>query len=186
LAALDNKSIARVSLFGWSMGGFLAVDFALQYLPRVEELFLLGIRKQYDPEILEEIAQKIKSNKRAFLRRFYSDCFFSSTNDGWDWFKNNLMRDYLDNLSTQELLDGLNYLSRARISYRELSLVPKISIFHGEQDKISPIEEVFSMKSSFPEINFVGLKGAGHIPFFGPEFGKYFQDESRYKLTCNG
>lgn len=174
LAALDKESIDRFSLFGWSMGGFQAIDFALRHTSRVEELILLSMREQYDRVILEEIALKIKSHKKAFLYRFYADCFFSSHNDGWDWFKNNLMQDYLDKIPERELLYGLSYLSQANIKPRQLSLIPKVRIFHGEQDKISPLEDVFKIKSLLPGMDFIILKQAGHIVFLNPEFKKNF------------
>jgi pimeloyl-ACP methyl ester carboxylesterase len=174
LAVLDKESIDRVSLFGWSMGGFQAVDFALSHPSRVEELILLSIRKQYDPVILEKIALKIKRNKKAFLYRFYLDCFYSCDNDGLAWFKDNLMRDYLDNFTTEELIYGLEYLSQVSISPSKLSLIPRVRIFHGEQDKISSIEDTINIKSLLPGINLVSLKGAGHLPFFNPEFRRYF------------
>ena len=174
LAILDKKSIDRVGLFGWSMGGFQALDFALSHPARAEELILLSIRKQYDPAILEKIALKIKRNKKAFLYRFYLDCFYSCDNNGWAWFKDNLMRDYLNNFTSDELIYGLEYLAQVSISPGKLSLLPRVRIFHGEQDKISPREDMINIKSLFPEIDLVILKGAGHLPFFNPEFRRYF------------
>jgi len=174
LAALDKESITRVSLFGWSMGGFQAFDFALKYPARIEELILLSIRAQYDPAILEQIAQKIKSNKKAFLYKFYLDCFSSFDTDSLAWFKDNLMQDYLDNFPEQDLLYGLSYLLQARIVPQKLSLIPKVRMFHGEQDKIAPIEDAFKITEQFLGVDFVSLKQAGHIVFLNPEFKKNF------------
>lgn len=176
LKALDKELINRISLFGWSMGGFQALDLALKCPLRVEEIILSGVRKQYDPLALEEIGLKIKSNKKAFLRRFYSECFSSSANDGWAWFKDNLLQFYLDDFRVEELLEGLKYLSQASISLDNLSSINKVMIFHGEQDKISPIEEINEIRSKLSEVKFINIKGAGHIPFFSPEFKGYFSE----------
>src|SRR3989338_10238336 len=72
---LDTLSIGRVSLFGWSQGGFLASDFASHNAGKINELVLAGIRKRYDCKALEEIKLKLTKNKKAFLYKFYLDCF---------------------------------------------------------------------------------------------------------------
>src|SRR3989338_11130875 len=61
-AFLDASSIGRVSLFGWSQGGFLASDFASANPGKINELILAGIRGRYDREALEEIKLKLAKN----------------------------------------------------------------------------------------------------------------------------
>ncbi len=174
LAALEKESIDKVSLLGWSMGGFQATDFALKHPLRVEKLILLSIREQYDSKTLENIALKIKSNKRAFLYRFYLNCFSSFDSDALLWFKNNLMQDYLDNFPEQNLLCGLGYLRQASIKLQQLSLNFRVKIFHGEQDKIAPIGDIFKLKPLLPKLDFVNLRQAGHMVFLNPEFRNNF------------
>src|SRR3990167_214046 len=52
--ALDRESIDKVSLFGWSMGGFLASDFASQNPDRVDNLILLSVQEKFKPHLLRD------------------------------------------------------------------------------------------------------------------------------------
>ena len=84
------------------------------------------------------------------------------------------MHDYLDNFPMQDLLYGLNYLSQASIKPQQLPLTLKVRVFHGEQDRISPIEDALKIKPLLPGMDFFSLKQAGHIVFLNPEFKKFF------------
>jgi len=52
---LNKERIDKVSLFGWSLGGFLAGGFALKNPDRINELILISIRKKFERAALEEI-----------------------------------------------------------------------------------------------------------------------------------
>ena len=56
--SLEELHINKVSLFGWSSGGFLATDFALGYASKVGELILVSIRKRFIPDSLKKIKQR--------------------------------------------------------------------------------------------------------------------------------
>ena len=137
---LDANSISWVSLFGWSIGGFLVSEFAAENTNKVDELILLSIRKRYDKKILEDIRLKIGKNKRAFLYRFYLDCFSGYDDQGLCWFRSHLLKQYVDKMSVEYLFEGLDYLSNAMIEIKALSGLKKIRIFHGAKDKIAPFE----------------------------------------------
>src|SRR5512135_1893728 len=74
-AFLDAQSIDKVSLFGWSSGGFLATDFALENSSRIEELILVSIRRSYPVLALKKIRGYLEKNRRAYLYKFYLECF---------------------------------------------------------------------------------------------------------------
>ena len=67
---LKESFLNRISLFGWSLGGFLAQDFALNNPEMVDELILLGIRSKYEHKFLDEIESQLLKNKKAFLYKF--------------------------------------------------------------------------------------------------------------------
>lgn len=171
---LDTLSIGRVSLFGWSQGGFLVSDFASRNAGKINELILAGIRKSYDQNALEEIKLKITKNKKAFLYKFYLDCFSSGDNEGRKWFKSQLLKEYLNCMNVGQLIEGLDYLSRARINTEALSGIKKIRIFHGSEDRIAPFEEALEIKSCLPQAEFIRIEGSGHILFLNPVFKKRF------------
>jgi len=169
---LSAMSIDRVSVFGWSMGGFAACEFASKYPEKVRELMLLSVRKAYREDELKEIALKLEKNKRAFLYRFYLDCFSSHEKEGRSWFRENLLEEYISGMSVEYLLSGLKYLSKARICASQLRGVKNIKIFHGEKDKIAPIQEALEVKSYLPNAEFISLNMAGHIVFLNKAFKK--------------
>lgn len=171
---LKASSIDRVSLFGWSQGGFIASDFALDNPGKIDELILSSIRKRYDKKVLEDIGFKVKKNKRAFLYKFYLDCFSPEDNPGLAWFKGHLLKQYLDNMSVEYLIEGLKYLSNAQMKHESLSGVRKIRIFHGAEDRIAPLEEALEIKSSLAHAEFICMNGSGHLLFLNPDFKERF------------
>jgi len=171
---LKASSIDRVSLFGWSQGGFIASGFASDNPEKIDELILSSMRRRYDKKVLEDIGFKVKKNKRAFLYRFYLDCFSPGDNPGLVWFKENLLKQYMDTMSVECLMEGLEYLSNAQMKHESLSGVRKIRIFHGAEDRIAPLEEALEIKSSLARAEFICMNGSGHLLFLNPDFKKKF------------
>jgi pimeloyl-ACP methyl ester carboxylesterase len=172
--ALERMRIGQVSFFGWSQGGFLAAEFADKYPEKVREVTLLGIRTRYNPEALQDVAGKLKKNKRAYLYKFYRECFADSDREPWQWFKENLLHDYLDNLNLENLLSGLDYFSRVRLDPGALAKVEKVRIFHGEDDRIAPLSEAIEIKAQLAQAELVVLPGTGHAAFLSRKFREKF------------
>lgn len=174
---LDKLSFEKISLFGWSLGGFLAQDFALKYPDRTEELFLLSIRRSFPQGIVEEIKTKLKKDKRAYLYKFYLECFSVFDKESLGWFKKNLLKDYLDKMQIRNLLAGLNYLSSAKAEPLSLGKIKRIRIFHGRHDAIAPFLEAKQIKSKIPQAEFIYFKNLGHILFLNPKFKERFNGQ---------
>jgi malonyl-CoA O-methyltransferase len=174
LEALQQNSVKKAHLLGWSLGGFLAAQFAGKNHSRVKELVLLSIAREFDNNLLKEIAGKIKKNKRAYLYKFYRDCFSPEDRTGWCWFKKNLLKDYIHTMELGDLIAGLEYLSLARLTPAEASRVDKIRIFHGEEDRILPFSDAASIRSEFRQADFTPLSGIGHICFLNSRFKEKF------------
>ncbi|MCM8796479.1 MAG: alpha/beta hydrolase [Candidatus Omnitrophica bacterium] len=173
-AYLKNNSIQKVSLFGWSMGAFLAYDFSILNPELVDALYLIGIRKRYDHSALKEVADNLRKNKRAFLYKFYQDCFSQSDQDSYLWFKRHLMHDYLNDITEETLIYGLDYLGTSQLDPQNLKSIKKVKIYHGRQDKIAPFSELLKIKQDAPFAEFVVFPGLGHIPFISPSFQERF------------
>lgn len=171
---LDKKRIERISLLGWSLGGFLAYEFAARNSERIDDLILLSIRKKFDSALLKEIGLKIKKNKRGYLYKFYIDCFCGDEKEELIWFKKNLMKDYISEIKIKELLLSLDYLSAAGIEPKPPGALRNISVFHGANDRIAPINEAREISSKLPQAKFVCIEGAGHIPFLNRRFAQAF------------
>ncbi|MFH0731556.1 MAG: malonyl-ACP O-methyltransferase BioC [Candidatus Omnitrophota bacterium] len=163
LNALKKNSIERLSLFGFSLGGFVAAEFAFEFPKLVDELVLVGIRKRYDPLAIETIKQKLLKNKNAFLYTFYSQCFYNK--DAFSFFKKNLLKIYCDCMELDYLLETLEYLKNSRITSQMLKAIKSVKIMHGEFDAIAPIEEARDIARSLNNAEFACLQNEGHIPY---------------------
>jgi len=171
---LDRESIDKISLFGWSMGGFLASHFASKNTDRVDELILVSVQKKFKPQLLQDIKLKLKQNKRAFLYKLYFNCFSKEDEEGLSWFKGHLLMSYIDELKLEDLLCGLDYLSVTQINPESLAGIKRIRIFHGQDDKIASLDEAHQIKLELSQAEFICLSGLGHNPFLNQQFKKKF------------
>lgn len=171
---LRKNSLNKISFFGWSLGGFLAQDFALLNPEIVDELIFLGIRVKFERSLIEEIKKQLLKNKIGFLYKFYLDCFSKNDSEGLFWFKKNLLKDYCRVMDLKELLSQLDYLARARIKVGSLAMFKKIRIFHGEEDSIAPFAEACEIKSGLPQASFINMAGTGHALFLSKDFNERF------------
>ncbi len=176
LQLLNKKSIDNALLFGWSLGGFLAVEFALKNPERVDEVILLGIRKRFDSKKLEEVKRKIKKNKKAYLYKFYLECFSDAEKEELAWFRKYLLRDYLRQMKLEDLISGLDYFSKVHIDLEPLASIKRLIFFHGLDDKIAPVKEIEEIKSSLPSQEFIIMPEAGHMPFLNRNFLERFKN----------
>ncbi len=174
IAQLDKLSLDRISLFGWSMGGFLAAGFAVNNPQRVGELILLSIRQKHDLLLLKDIKSKLKAGKNAYLYKFYLACFSEQDREGLAWFKKNIFKNYIEEMELKNLIEGLRYLSEAKINLAPLAVLKRVRIFHGGQDKMVPENEAREFKTRFPWVEFVCMQETGHIPFLGHKFKQNF------------
>ena len=167
LASFKENSFKEVSILGWSMGGFLAADFAAKYPQHVKSLTLIGMREKHDGAGIDKIKEYIETNQNSYLYKFYHECFSPEEKETLSVFKRGLMKDYLKEFATDELLTGLDYLAKAELKAEVFKKV-KTRLIHGDSDRIAPIEELIGMEG------IVVLKGAGHAPFLRNDFKKVF------------
>lgn len=171
LAALKENSIKKISLFGWSLGGFVASEFASKYANLINEIILVSIRKRYKVEELIKIKEYLNKTKKGYIYKFYTQCFFEKNQ--MNWFRKRLLKLYCKELSLDNLLKGLKYLENAEIKPAMLNDIKKITIIHGEHDSIAPMGEAIDIKDKIPRAKFVCIKDAGHIPFLSDDFKRY-------------
>lgn len=171
LIELEKNSLKRVSLFGWSLGGFTAADFAYKYSSLVNELILVSIRRKYSFQELAAIRSQLIRSKEGCLRSFYSRCFFRK--EELFYSNSSLLENYREELDLNYLLEGLDYLEAREIRPGSLERVENITIIHGDQDTVAPIQEARDIKESLPRAGFISIQGAGHLPFLRKDFGQY-------------
>ncbi|MEA3305919.1 MAG: alpha/beta hydrolase [Candidatus Omnitrophota bacterium] len=166
--ALKENNITRISLLGWSLGGFLAAEIASKHTRLIDRLVLVSIRKKYKKEELKAVKKHLRKSRRGYLYRFYTRCF--SEKGEMSFFRKNLLKDYCDGFNLDYLFTALDYLKTAEIKPELLKRVEKVKIIHGEFDKIAPIREAMDIKNGLPQAEFITIDKAGHMPFFKDAF----------------
>jgi len=171
LEAMTRYSIDRISVIGWSMGGFIGADLLTKYKDMITDVTFISVRKEYTRAEIEATRSNLKKNKRAFLYRFYNDCFSDGEREELSAFKTGLMKNYLNEMSMDKLMEGLKYLSTSRIRPQSLTGM-NVKFIHGEEDKIAPIKEILELKDELPDMRLIAIKGSGHIPFLKKNFNE--------------
>jgi malonyl-CoA O-methyltransferase len=161
LAFLDQRSLGRIRLAGWSMGAHLALDFAREHPDRVEQLYLLAMRRQWPETLLDEIRREFSRDPAGFLAAFYRKCFLGERSH-YQRFQIEMEGDWLQDPPLAVLHRGLDYLAQARI----IEAPVRTLLVHGRRDIIVPLAEQAALPAATMEV----LQHAGHLLFLAPEF----------------
>ncbi|MDP2928728.1 MAG: alpha/beta fold hydrolase [Candidatus Omnitrophota bacterium] len=170
----DRMKKSRISVLGWSMGGFIAADLVSRYPAIFDEVILVSIRKRYDKDRINHVRDCLRKNAKAYLYRFYGSLFSKTEKEHESWFKNSLLKEYLGNPDSLHLFDGLNYLVNRELKTNSLD-GSKIIFVHGENDKIASLEEARLAAAKAPFAKFISIKGACHFPLLKEEFKDIFK-----------
>jgi len=174
---LEKNNIDKISLLGWSQGAFMASDFAGSNPGIVEEVILVGTRKKYEKEDLKDIKNYLVKNRTAYLYNFYKKCFNHQEKNFYQWFKNTLLKNYLEEMSLEQLAEGLDWLERAEINSGSLKKIKHIKIVHGCADSIAPIEEAVDLSDSLPQSQLITFDKTGHLPFLQKDFKRRLYED---------
>ena len=63
LTFIDKQNLNRVDIFGYSMGGYVAVWLALKHPERVGKIITLGTKFDWSPESAEQEVRKLNAEK---------------------------------------------------------------------------------------------------------------------------
>ena len=157
---LDSQGLTRVDLAGWSMGGWIALDFAVQAPERVNRLVLLdsaGLKfvpafdvRLFSPHTLAEI-QELEElltphpwhipgfMMRDFLRQLRAQ----------DWV---IERTVNSMLTGREVLDG-----------KLADVTMPVLLVWGKQDAVTPLSLGEAMHRQMPQSVLVILDDCGHV-----------------------
>jgi pimeloyl-ACP methyl ester carboxylesterase len=167
-AFLDGVARGPVTIVGWSLGGFLAAEFARRHPERVRRVVLVGVRRRYPAAELEAVRASLARDRRACLSDFYAQCFLPSGTSAYRAFRAGLREEYLREMDESVLASGLSYLSTAALSASDLPGCP-VTIVHGERDGIAPVAEAESLARE-GGATFHLLRGAPHAAFLSERF----------------
>lgn len=167
MAELDRRHLETVTVFGFSMGGFLAAELAAQIPERISHLFLAGVRKSYVPEELAVLRRKLMRSPAAWLQAFYRQCAGSEEERS---AMATLIPEYVSHIDLDRLNRGLDYLATARVFPSGCPFSERVVFVHGLADRIAPISEVLSLHQQWDGTRLWQIPEAGHVPFLHSEF----------------
>ena len=168
-AFLDSKARGQVTVVGWSLGGFLAAEFARDFPDRVRRVVLVGIRRAYPEGDVAEVLRSLSADPGACLAGFYAQCFYPSQMAAYRRFRSGLQAAYLREMDGGALREGLSYLAGARLSGETLPACP-VAIVHGEKDVVAPFAEAEGVAREGGNATFHRLPGAAHAAFLADGF----------------
>ena len=166
---LDLAAHGPVTLVGWSLGGFLAADFARNYPDRVRRVVLVGIRRGYPVTDLTAVRATLDRDREACLSTFYAQCFHPSQLPAYRRFRAGLQEAYLREMDGDVLREGLMYLAGARLSGGTLPTCP-VEIVHGGKDVVAPLAEAEGVAREGGNATFHPLPEAAHAAFLADGF----------------
>lgn len=163
LAFLAEHHLDTIQLVGWSMGAFLAFDFAGAFPEKVASLTLLGMRASWPSSEIAAIRQGLAADPQAFLRDFYRKSLLGYKKESRR-FAAEQQEALMESLDMQALGRGLDYLAQWRLPAQ----VPPCPVFcwHGRRDIIAPVTE----QAVIPGARATIIEHGGHALFFDQEF----------------
>lgn len=159
-ALFENEGVILPDLLGFSMGGYVALDFCLQYPEDFSHLILVGMRPKYPKKELTYFLNHLGPTKvKKLLEGFYQVAFVAPFYE----IGTPLISQYLTHFSADQLRSGIEYLQEfGHLGSIDELPSDRVSFFHGREDAIAPFAELdaFLQERDFKVFCF---EGAGHV-----------------------
>lgn len=154
LRHIDSKQIEKVNLFGYSMGGYAALSFAKLYPDRVERIFTLNVKFNWDKNSTEkEVSMLNADNLLAKVPHFADNLIRQHGEEKW---KNvlNQTGEMMRNLAVQPFLTDSDIKN---------IIVPTL-LGIGDKDETSSIEETLEIHRKISDSQLLVIPNTKH-PF---------------------
>jgi 3-oxoadipate enol-lactonase len=167
-AVLDAAGVDRAHVFGISMGGMIAQEFALQHPSRVRSLILgctsPGARDSVPakPEVVAALGARAKMTREEAMWAMAPYIYDPSTP------RETIVEDFAQRLSAPVSADGyFAQLAAIRAWGGTLARLPRITaptlVLHGDHDELVPPENGRIIARAIPNATLVEIANAGHI-----------------------
>lgn len=149
---LDEKQLKTIDIFGYSMGGFVALYIAKNHPERVKKIMTLGTKFLWDPEIAIKEAKMLNTDK---------------IEEKIPAFAKVLQNRHLPN-NWKDVLSRTAFMMRCMGEENPLSLSDYSIIHHSvkiglaDQDEMVTKEETMEVVNALPNALFYSLKDAKH------------------------
>lgn len=167
---LDRLGIERCVLAGMSVGGFMAIPFALKYQERLDGLILIDARaNSYTPaDQIEFSARFDQLNVDGMVPRDFAEwaapyCFGETT-----YARNKELPDYwvhqwVTTIPARAVYhQARSWVNKSDLTEQLLRIDVPVLVVHGEEDVPIPIENAQAMVEALPTVTFARIPEAGH------------------------
>lgn len=185
---LSNTFPDKVNVCGWSLGGQVALTWAVQAPDQIERLALVGATPCFTNsqdwangiggEVFEAFAQSLQKDYEATLKRFLS----LQARSGED------ARQVIAHLRASlfargrpdmdALQSGLRILQKSDLRGRVAAIRQPVLLIHGEHDTLAPVAAAHWMHAHLPQAQLAVVHGSAHAPFLShrQEFEQLLSD----------
>lgn len=152
LRYLDEHKIERVSIFGYSMGGYVAMYLAKHYPERINKIVTLATKFHWDEAIAAKEIQMLDADKIAAKVPAFAEALEKrhAPND-WKLVLSNTA-DMLDRLGADNTLKPGDYTS----------IQTPVLILLGDRDKMIGLEETVAVYKALPNAQMGMLPATPH------------------------
>jgi pimeloyl-ACP methyl ester carboxylesterase len=159
-------------ILGWSLGGFLALQFARQCPGKISSMIIASIRQHYPKELIAPMRSINLPDMRKTQQNFYKQVFFPTMLTAYRTFKQG-ENDLANSMDYDDLLTGLDYLENNAIG--DAPSIP-ITYLHGEKDVIAPVCEgiAWAIKNG---VECIVVQDAPHVLPFCDQFYEIINDK---------
>ena len=149
---LDTNEIDEISIFGYSMGGYVALNAALQIPQKIKKIVTLGTKFQWDPESAAKEVKMLNPSKiEEKVPKFAEK--LSKDHHPLDWKE----------VMTKTADMMLAMSAGAKLTDEDLKKVAvPVVIGIGDLDKMVSYEESENAASLIPNASLVKLEGVEH------------------------
>ena len=167
---LDELRIRRCTLFGMSMGGHMAIPFALKYPDRLDGLVLMGAGAAAFPLEIQEITGESFAQldiegpvPREWAERTARVVFGETT-----FADNRVLIDHWIEQWTRAparvvYRQGMSWIYKKDLSRRIGEIGLPVQIIHGEEETAYLMEWVLPMLELLPDVKLARIPRAGHF-----------------------
>lgn len=172
---LAGELPASATVFGWSLGGQVALRLALDYPQQVARLVLVGATPRFvseadwphgvAPEIFKEFAAQVAADYHETMTRFLGLQAFGGESS------RSLMRDLRERFFARPvpkptvLQEALGILLHTDLRAELPQLELPVLLIHGNRDTLAPFEASQWMAGQLPDARLEIIAGASHAPF---------------------
>lgn len=165
----------RCMVAGWSLGGQVAMELALQYPEMVQKLVLIATTPCFvkkddwpsgaEPKLLELFWENLKQNYKVTIQRFLTLQMTgdeSAIQNVHKLRKRFFERKQPDPLGLEQ---GLNILQNSDLRSRVAQIQQPVLLLHGENDVITHIQAAEWTQQQLKQSKLVAFPHCGHAPF---------------------